>query len=562
MVTLTAIADAPMAPSASAIADAPSAIAASAAAAAAVVQAQMMAAPRGYTIDEERKQHLLSLMEEGKKTGKRMPCCNKSCLLESDSSHICVVGGGYACGMCRGLNADGSDLDNLRSLIVCLTCDKSNEDTTDKKSTKKKSSANEIKKQQMLQWVDTLDTSHIQLTPDENDVQQLGGIDWGKLSADIMKKFMKNNNISKPNNMRTKNKLGECVANHMKAQGYKNSLTSAHRKKSKATTKPDCLTEDGTMFRIANTIAEQKDAFIETKNSHDQGDQDTRRAKAIAWETMQKHYASDTVSLNKLSAVSYEALLGHGVPSNVCTDIDYLDVDEFQACVLYLLAHYREACNNKTKSGNHQPFSDYVGGKTWLLYFHHVLLELGDKDLSNCAYPRLDDDIMRTSDKRHPKLNKSNRTDRRSPISERSISASPTMSLSLRNGKQAAVNATAYAAASIESKNEEQLRNDGFDRMMKIKDKEEETAQMYSALKKKRKSCKRKIRSGDAPQSDLTAINTKLKSVKTKQRMYAAECARLKETIGYESPDVSDVSDSDDSVESNSNASEEEEIET
>ena len=80
MVTLTAIADAPMAPSASAIADAPSAIAASAAAAAAVVQAQMMAAPRGYTIDEERKQHLLSLMEEGKKTGKRMPCCNKSCL--------------------------------------------------------------------------------------------------------------------------------------------------------------------------------------------------------------------------------------------------------------------------------------------------------------------------------------------------------------------------------------------------------------------------------------------------------------------------------------------------
>ena len=168
---------------------------------------------------------------------------------------------------------------------------------------------------------------------------------------------------------------------------------------------------------------------------------------------------------------------------------------------------------------------------------------------------------MRTSDKRHPKLNKSHRTDRRSPISDRSISASPTMSLSLRNGKQAAVNATAYAAASIESKNEEQLRNDGFDRMMKIKDKEEETALMYSALKKKRKSCKRKIRSGDAPQSDLTAINTKLKSVKTKQRMYAAECARLKETIGYESPDVSDVSDSDDSVESNSNASEEEEIE-
>ena len=160
----------------------------------------------------------------------------------------------------------------------------------------------------------------------------------------------------------------------------------------------------------------------------------------------------------------------------------------------------------------------------------------------------------------HPKLNKSNRTGRRSPISERSISASPTMSLSLRNGKQAAVNATAYAAASIESKNEEQLRNDGFDRMMKIKDKEEETALMYSALKKKRKSCKRKVRSG-APQSDLTAINTKLKSVKTKQRMYAAECARLKETIGYESPDVSDVSDSDDSVESNSNASEEEEIE-
>ena len=45
----------------------------------------MMAAPRGYTIDEDRKQHLLSLMEEGKRTGKKMPCCNKNCVLESDS---------------------------------------------------------------------------------------------------------------------------------------------------------------------------------------------------------------------------------------------------------------------------------------------------------------------------------------------------------------------------------------------------------------------------------------------------------------------------------------------
>jgi hypothetical protein len=307
--------------------------------------------------------------------------------------------------------------------------------------------------------------------------------------------------------------------------------------------------EDGTLYRIANTIIEKKAAFIETKNAHDQGDQDTRRAKQMAWEVLSNHYSSGTKSLDKLSPLPKDKLLGHGIPSNISasTHCDTLDLDEFQECVSYLLAHYREARNDQTKSGYHHDFSDCVKGKKWLLYFYYVLVELGDRDLSNCAYPTLNDDVMRTSDKPQQKLKDSLRTIRRSPTSERSMSASPTMmSLSLRNGKQAAVNATAYAAASIESKNEELRKNEGFDRMIMMKDKEERTALKYTALKEKRKCCKTKIDSGNATKRDLDAINAMLLSLKKKRRKYEKEYERLKKDIGYDSPDVSDVSDSDD----------------
>ena len=324
----------------------------------------------------------------------------------------------------------------------------------------------------------------------------------------------------------------------MKAAQYMNSLTAANRKKSSASTKPTCITEEGTLYRICNTIIEKKDDFIATKDSHDQGDHDTRKAKAVHWESMTKHYHQEKPSLNKLSPAGSNALIGHSIPSNVCTDCDVLKPDEFQACVDYILAHYREARNNQTKSGNHRPFDSYVGGKKWLLYFHSVLEELGDRNVKSCAYPTLSEDITRTSDSAHIPLNRSNR--RSLSASPRSMSGSSVggMSTSIRNQKQSAIEATEAAATSIQNKNLELQYTDGFDRMMKLKNIYNKVDMKYRGLKKKRK-----MHFGE----ELREINTKLKSMKKERREYELEIERIKKAIEYESPDVSDVSDDTDS---------------
>ena len=54
--------------------------------------------------------------------------------------------------------------------------------------------------------------------------------------------------------------------------------------------------------------------------------------------------------------------------------------------------------NNKTRSGNHQKFEDYVGKKTWLLYLNEMLIKLGDTNLMECCYHTIPDDIKLTSD--------------------------------------------------------------------------------------------------------------------------------------------------------------------
>ena len=51
----------------------------------------------------------------------------------------------------------------------------------------------------------------------------------------------------------------------------------------------------------------------------------------------------------------------------------------------------------KTTSGGHAPFSDCVGGMTWLIYWHQSLEASGNIVLSSCAYSTLNNSICHTS---------------------------------------------------------------------------------------------------------------------------------------------------------------------
>ena len=97
----------------------------------------------------------------------------------------------------------------------------------------------------------------------------------------------------------------------------------------------------------------------------------------------------DMMDYNMIDVVDQLQMIGFGVDDDAAIDFDQLNPLEFKECLEFILAHYREACNNKNKSGNHQPFADYTSGKPYLLYLHIWSTEIGDKAFSDCVYSTL-----------------------------------------------------------------------------------------------------------------------------------------------------------------------------
>ena len=168
------------------------------------------------------------------------------------------------------------------------------------------------------------------------------------------------------------------------------------KKKSAKSTKPACLKNVGRMYRICNVNAKHKESYMMLFDSHDREDADSRRPKAVAWDTLFQSYMSNDEDLNELHPNVYQSLIGCNVPVAVC---------EFSG----LCCVYRGARKDQSKSGNHRPISAYVGGNSWLIYWNALLAEIGDRNLSHCAYPQLDEDIRRFSAEPYKQHKKKNR---------------------------------------------------------------------------------------------------------------------------------------------------------
>lgn len=477
------------------------------------------------------------------------------CWYDSDGKKKCMAHHPHADIALEGVPVDDNGFPIAPSLpSLSTTTDSTTTKTnTNNNNNKKKSMSKEEKAEQkkhQIQWAEGLTINDIVLTDNGLDVHTLGGKEWNKLNGEVKRAFMKKNAISQPQSMRLVSQLGNVVSNHINAQGYKNNLTASHRRSRSAATKPTCITKEGTLFRVVNTIAELKDDYKETNSSHDQHDQDTRNPKSLAWERMAEHYNSTAESLKKLSPGGTHALLGHSVPNDVCAEYDELTVDEFKQCAKYIQALYREKRNHKNTSGNHKPFGHYCDGKKWLLYFHAVLEEVGDRGLQCCAYPELSSDIVRTSDGAIRKLGRNSR--RKSPMnaSDRSMSMSPLSdTVTVRTKKHSAVEATTEAAQAIRDRNEDMHNDHTFDRMMDMKGRATTTNLQVMKLGKKYNKVKRKYKEGDASKEDVEYVKLQRKEFKKQWKAYQGEYERLKKATGYNSPPSSDSSGSSDEEE-------------
>ena len=110
--------------------------------------------------------------------------------------------------------------------------------------------------------------------------------------------FIKQNHIAIPQDHHNKNELGRVIAQHINAKTYKGRVVAPNinlTRKSAASTKPTCVTKEGTYYRVINVVTSEQGRgyFIETKNSYDKNEQDTRKSKPVCWDEMCLLYADD-----------------------------------------------------------------------------------------------------------------------------------------------------------------------------------------------------------------------------------------------------------------------------
>ena len=172
-------------------------------------------------------------------------------------------------------------------------------------------------------------------------------------------------------------------------------------KKSKST-KPKCLTKEGTLFRIINVITSShgKQSFMITRQDYDREDIDSNLIPHYdCYHTLLKLYVDITIDeFNKLSPVlnSDNAFMVKTMDheSHKPDDFDDLTVNQLKDSIDYIVATYKIARSNKNTSGQHLPFASFVNGKLWLLYLNELLVQLGDTALMDCCYAELSDDAL------------------------------------------------------------------------------------------------------------------------------------------------------------------------
>ena len=268
------------------------------------------------------------------------------------------------------------------------------------------------------------------------------------------------------------------------------------------------------------------------EKSHDKDDSDSRNPKPLAWESMHHLYGSNDEELLVLLSSPAQSLLGFSVPPNICDDYDHLDLPKFKAVINFIVAIYRECCNKKSVSGEHQQFGAYVGGRAYILYFYECLQETGDTALINCAYAKLNDNVKRTL------TDAAKRRVKRASLNASECSLSPMPSrFGFCSQKQSAVVATEDAANAIASQHYTIAENDGFDRIMEMSKRYDRKSTAATHYKQKYKQGKRR----GISDNDLSKIELKYKRAKKRSKIFS-EYNKLKSDLGYQSPDESDGS--------------------
>ena len=253
---------------------------------------------------------------------------------------------------------------------------------------KKQDAARNKRDASVLEKLKTSSVEDIVLDETKTQISSIAGVEYSSLSAKVRLHFCREMGIMVPNKKRKKEDITELILNHVSGRELKEIVKQPMKKKSKAAkTRPAALMKDGTLSRIINVICSTagRPPFLNpmSRATLDSGDKNMS-----LYEGMTDLY-KDMTEFNMIDVVNESQMVGFRAEDDTAIDFDQLNPLEFKKCHDFILAHYREARNNKNKSGNHQKFADYTNGKIYLLYLHLWSTEIGDKAFSDCVYSTL-----------------------------------------------------------------------------------------------------------------------------------------------------------------------------
>jgi hypothetical protein len=263
----------------------------------------------------------------------------------------------------------------------------------------------QIKRKQLqdkqMQFATSCTKDDIEFNIAKNAIISIKGAQFSSWTCDMMKKFLRKNSVSVGKGDGGKQKLHELMVQFYIGTRIRDRLADGGRSKKKAkSSKPEAVSTEGTYYRVINSFLhpDVKAFYLMTGASFDRAALDAKSGHRDKWAKIFELYADkDNDSVSHLNVKQNRDFFTYAsIPNDIAKTYDDLTLEDFIATVEFINFHYKTAKQNNEKSGEHGDFSDYVGGKVWLVFYNAKLEELGDSALDNMVCPRLDDSVYLT----------------------------------------------------------------------------------------------------------------------------------------------------------------------
>ena len=239
---------------------------------------------------------------------------------------------------------------------------------------------------------------------EKQQVISIGSLNKRHINSTMITKFVRGViGYRIPDGLRTKEEVFKILYNVVVSGNTLSYIKKRSAMASRKKTFPNAVKRKGTLFRIINVITSEqgKISFIKTKKDYDREDIDSNKIPHYdLWNDLLTLYLDTTIyEYNEIADTHINEngyiLRTINDKENDPSDFDELTIAEFKHATEYITNSYKDTRQKKSISGQHKPFADHVqNNKIWLLYFHDILITLGDTALTNCCFAQLPSNVL------------------------------------------------------------------------------------------------------------------------------------------------------------------------